>query len=87
MDGKGIVFNLKFSTWHPSLPFSPSLTPFRHFTEVDIEALTINEAIIYEKIQYVENGCWINVLNDHYKDTLMRRKRGSLAKNMTKKYD
>ena len=51
-------------------------------TEVDIEALTIKEAIM--KKDYVENECWINALNDHYKDTLMRHKRGSLAKNITR---
>ena len=51
-------------------------------TEVDIEALTIKEAIM--KKDYVENECWINALNDHFKDTLMRHKRGSLAKNITR---
>ena len=51
-------------------------------TEVDTEALTIKEAIV--KKDYVENECWINALNDHYKDTLMRQKRGSLAKNITR---
>ncbi len=44
-------------------------------TEVDIEALTIKEAIV--KKDYVENECWINTLNDHYKDTLMNKREGN----------
>ena len=40
--------------------------------------MTVKEAIAKEN--YRENECWINALTDHYEETLMRQKRGSLAK-------
>ena len=51
-------------------------------TEVDTTYLNLKEAI--QKKHYRENECWINALYDHYSQTLMKHKRGSLAKNLTR---
>lgn len=51
-------------------------------TEVDLQYLTLKEAI--KNTSDVKNECWINALRKHYGETLMRPKRGSLAKNMTR---
>ena len=51
-------------------------------TEVDLQYLTLKEAI--KNTSDVKNECWVNALRKHYGETLMRPKRGSLAKNMTK---
>ena len=47
-------------------------------TEINTDYMTVKEAIAKEN--YRENECWINALTDHYEETLMRQKRGSLAK-------
>ena len=51
-------------------------------TEVQPDCLTLKEAL--KKKNHIENECWINTLMDHYADTLMRHKRGKLAKNLTR---
>ena len=51
-------------------------------TEVDADCLKFKEAIKNDK--HIENECWINTLIDHYANTLMRTKRGKLAKNLTR---
>ena len=49
-------------------------------TEVDTTYLNLKEAI--QKKHYVENECY--ALCDHYAQTLIKHKRGSLAKNLTR---
>ena len=51
-------------------------------TEVQPDCLTLKEAL--KKKGHIENECWINTLTDHYANTLMRQKRGKLAKNLTR---
>lgn len=51
-------------------------------TEIDTTYLNLKEAI--QKKHYKENECWINALYDHYSQTLMKHKSGSLAKNLTR---
>ena len=52
-------------------------------TEIDPSYSTIKEALA--KRHYTENECWINSLLDHYPD-LMRQKRGSLSKTLTRQH-
>ena len=52
-------------------------------TEIDPSYSTIKEALA--KKHYTENECWINSLLDHYPD-LMRHKRGSLSKTLTRQH-
>ena len=52
-------------------------------TEIDPSYSTIKEALA--KNHYTENECWINSLLDHYPD-LMRQKRGSLSKTLTRQH-
>ena len=75
---------LDFDVFNENLTKSENVSIFHRYieTEVDIEKLTLKEAI--QKEHYRENECWINSLMDFYGDTLMRQKRGSLAKNMTR---
>ena len=79
IDGDG-----EYNVFDEDLTNTNNLSIFNRYveTEVDVEALTIKEAIM--KKEYVENECWINTLYDHYADTLMRDKRGALAKNLTR---
>ena len=51
-------------------------------TEVNPDCLRMKDALA--KGHHIENECWINTLKDHYIDTLMRTKRGILAKNLTR---
>ena len=51
-------------------------------TEIDTSYRTVKEALAKEN--YREGECWINALVEHYSDTLMKQKRGSLAKNLTR---
>ena len=51
-------------------------------TELNPDCLTLKEAL--KKNKHMDNECWINTLTDHYADTLMRDKRGKLAKNLTR---
>ena len=51
-------------------------------TELNPDCVTLKEALT--RGQDIPNECWINTLRDHYADTLMKQKRGSLAKNMTR---
>ena len=51
-------------------------------TEVQPDCLTLKDTL--KKTGHIENECWINTLTDHYADTLMREKRGNLAKNLTR---
>ena len=51
-------------------------------TEIDPSYRTLKEALAKEN--YREGECWINALVEHYSDTLMKQKRGSLAKNLTR---
>ena len=51
-------------------------------TEIDTSYATVKEALA--KQNYREGECWINALVEHYSDTLMKQKRGSLAKNLTR---
>ena len=75
---------LDFDVFNENLTKSENVSIFHRYieTEVDVEKLTLKEAI--QKEHYRENECWINSLMDFYGDTLMRQKRGSLAKNMTR---
>ena len=50
--------------------------------EVNPDCLRFKDAI--KKKDHIENACWINTLLDHYADSLMRHKRGKLAKNLTR---
>ena len=40
--------------------------------------------MLSRKKGHIENECWMNTLLDHYADSLMRHKRGKLAKNLTR---
>ena len=51
-------------------------------TELNPDCVTFKEALT--RGEDIPNECWINTLRDHYADTLMKQKRGSLAKNMTR---
>ena len=51
-------------------------------TEIDTRYATVKQALA--KQNYREGECWINALVEHYSDTLMKQKRGSLAKNLTR---
>ena len=51
-------------------------------TEIDTSYATVKQALA--KQNYREGECWINALVEHYSDTLMKQKRGSLAKNLTR---
>ena len=51
-------------------------------TEIDTSYTTVKEALA--KHNYREGECWINALVEHYSDTLMRHKPGSLANNLTR---
>ena len=50
--------------------------------EVNPDCLRFKDAI--KKKDHIENECWMNTLLDHYADSLMRHKRGKLAKNLTR---
>lgn len=79
IDGDG-----EYNVFDEDLTNTNNLSIFNRYveTEVDVEALTIKDAIM--KREYVENECWINTLYHHFADTLMRDKRGALAKNLTR---
>ena len=47
-------------------------------TEINTDYVVVKDAIAKEN--YRENQCWINAITDHYEDTLMKQRRGSLAK-------
>ena len=51
-------------------------------TEIDTSYATVKQALA--KQNYREGECWINALVEHYSDTLMKHKRGPLAKNLTR---
>eukprot|EP00438_Fugacium_kawagutii_P004546 Skav222288 [mRNA] locus=scaffold807:301469:304798:- [translate_table: standard] len=51
-------------------------------TEVNPDCLRLKDALA--KGHHIDNECWINTLKDHYMETLMRTKRGALAKNLTR---
>ena len=51
-------------------------------TEIDTSYATVKQALA--KQNYREGECWINALVEHYSDALMKQKRGSLAKNLTR---
>ena len=51
-------------------------------TEIDTSYATVKQALA--KQNYREGECWINALVEHCSDTLMKQKRGSLAKNLTR---
>ena len=51
-------------------------------TEIDTSYATVKEALAKEN--YREGACWINALVEHYSDTLMKQKRCSLAKKLTR---
>ena len=74
---------LDFDVFNENLTNSENASIFHRYieTEVDVEKLTLKEAI--QKEHYRENECWINSLMDFYGDTLMRHKRKSI-KNMTR---
>ena len=74
---------LDFDVFNENLTKSENVSIFHRYieTEVDVEKLTLKEAI--QKEHYRENECWINSLMDFYGDTLMRHKRKSI-KNMTR---
>ena len=71
---------LDFDAFEENLTKSQNVSIFHRYieTEVDIEKLTVKEAI--QKEHYQENECWINSVKDFHGDTFMRQKSGSLAK-------
>ena len=71
--------------------FADELTDAKHHlsiyhkymqTELNPDCLTLKEAL--KKNKHIDNEFWINTLTDNYADTLMRDKRGKLAKNLTR---
>ena len=55
---------------------------YHRFVETEID--TSYTTVKLGKQNYREGECWINALVEHYSDTPMRHKRGSLANNLTR---
>ena len=51
-------------------------------TEIDTNCDTVKKALA--KQNYRDGECWINALVEHYSDTLMKHKKGTGAKNLTR---